>query len=223
MGAPLGKSERGTRATFGGAWGSRTWTVVASRRRGAAGGGGAPRRRQSSEGEAERNGWRASGWGGGPIPRAISGGGGLGSGAPRRAARGGANGGRRRLWTPGETRAGARSRKESGGGGRELACEANGRVASRAEDEARVGRLGTSSSWRFGVHSRRACRERRRVARSRGFGRNQGRGKGWGHDEGTTRGRQPRRSASTASLGKQRRRWSEGKLVNNSKFQNFIL
>jgi len=38
MGAPLGKSERGTRATFGGAWGSRTWAVVASRRRGAAGG-----------------------------------------------------------------------------------------------------------------------------------------------------------------------------------------
>src|SRR6185503_3744330 len=47
VGAPLGKSERGTRATFGGAWGSRTWTVVASRRRGAAGSGGAPRRRRS--------------------------------------------------------------------------------------------------------------------------------------------------------------------------------
>ena len=38
MGAPLGKSERGTRATFGGAWGSRWWPVVASPRRGAAGG-----------------------------------------------------------------------------------------------------------------------------------------------------------------------------------------
>ena len=42
-------------------------------------------------------------------------------------------------------------------------------MESRAEDEARVGRLGTSSSWRFGVHSRRACRERRRVAGSRSF------------------------------------------------------
>src|SRR6185369_15793653 len=108
----------------------------------------------------------------------------------------------RRLWMPGEARPGAWSRKESGGGGRELACEANGRVESRAEDEARVGRLGTSSSWRFGLHSRRACRERRRVARSRGFGRNQGRGKGWEHDEGAARGRRPRRSASTASRGK---------------------
>ena len=58
VGAPLGKSERGTRATFGGAWGSRWWPVVASPRRGAAGGGlvrgggvpGGPGRRRAGRG-----------------------------------------------------------------------------------------------------------------------------------------------------------------------------
>ena len=58
VGAPLGKSDRGTRATFGGAWGSRWWPVVASPRRGAAGGGlvrgggvpGGPGRRRAGRG-----------------------------------------------------------------------------------------------------------------------------------------------------------------------------
>ena len=81
-----------------------------------------------------------------------------------RPASGGANGGDGRLWTPWGARLEAWSREGSRGGGRRLACEANGREESRAEgaSELRSGARHGLARRRRGAssgHPRRACRE----------------------------------------------------------------
>ena len=94
---------------------------------------------------------------------------------------GGANGRRRRLWTPRRARLGAWSREGSRGGGRRSVCEAKGgRRARRGRERAGelvhgtarlVRRCGTPTAV-LGVRAGRECR----VERPRSYGRSQGRG-----------------------------------------------
>ena len=105
---------------------------------------------------------------------------------------GGANGRRRRLWTPRRARLGAWSREGSRGGGRRPVCAARGgerarrgreRVGEKVHGTARLVRRRGTPTVVLGVRARRW----RRVERPRGFAEEPR----TGHGESTARGRRP--------------------------------
>ena len=112
---------------------------------------------------------------------------------------GGANGGRRQLWTPCGARSSARSREE-----RRVRTLWSSREGSRrVKGEGRagaVGRVVTMSPWWFGGHPRLACRDRRRVVGSRSF-----REEPWRSGLGARRGRGSWPAASARHGAKQGR------------------
>ena len=175
------------------------WAVVVSRRRGAAGGALNRRRRRSG---GDRRGGRVQEVQGGNAELAE---GSVGREEERKRelrgslGMGGANGRRRRLWTPRRARLGAWSREGSRGGGRRPVCAAREGRRARLECERAGEKNGArhwsarSSPWHADGSPRRACKEmapRGDEKLQEGPGRS-----GWWHGEGAARGHRPRRPA----------------------------
>ena len=120
---------------------------------------------------------------------------------------GGANGGRRQLWTPCGARSGARSREErrirtSGSSWNGLGGP--GRERGRARSAGAIRRRRGTSTAVLGVRARDGAAWRCREA----SGKHQRRGEGWGAARGRRRGDGVRRR--TASLQEQRREMERG-------------
>ena len=115
--------------------------------------------------------------------------------------------------------------REGGEGGQErVLCELKGEKRAKSAGEMekwRTARLDTSSPWRVERPSSMYVQGGGAAWRGREASGEPKDGEGWGHSEGAARGR--RRDGDAVTADNRARRWTEGKIVNKTKFQNSSL
>jgi hypothetical protein len=115
------------------------------------------------------------------------------------------------------------SGEEKEGLGTSLSSREGSRRSRAREGRGTVGRRSTTSPWRFGSQPRRAHKGQRRVARSRGFRDEPGVHEvNWAGARRVAGDEWRRHGVTVKTEREERERWSEGKLVNNSKFQSAV-